>query len=409
VSPVELYQLLLNVDLLTCPFPVSKFQGFADSGTLAITGVGTVTYTYNKRQHNQNGRTIQGFSTAAQDKMFDCPDCPYPDYQKFYNYYGKHDYADKWVQAAFSGTSTDFANGNANFGSYGFPGLTEAIKKGTAYMNIFMYVIREMEDALDDCQTGCIDCNDDPVHAWDEAVAFYTGSLEGIDGSGNGNLLYALADKRCANFKTCGRDGQELEGSAKINHDIFQQFKAGQRDLLQGKCSDARKKKERIAQLMYVPMIQGTLRYAFITATESTSGEKAEAEGAIFAAAVLPTVHACNEGDAQKIYENMSVGSGKSTDYKAVKKAFEKNYGCMKISCSDVGGLYDDGNMEYFEGMEPCSGGGSSKNKVAIAVGSIVGALVVIVLAALLMRWSRRRTSGVDDKFSAATAGTEVA
>jgi hypothetical protein len=28
---------------------------------------------------------------------------------------------------------------------------TEAIKKGTAYMNIWMYVIREMEDALDVC------------------------------------------------------------------------------------------------------------------------------------------------------------------------------------------------------------------------------------------------------------------
>jgi hypothetical protein len=274
-----------------------------------------------------------------------------------------------------------------------------------------MYVIREMEDALDDCQIGCIDCNDDPVHAWDEAVAFYTGSLEGTDGSGTGVLLHSLADKRCANFKTCGQDGQELEGISKINHDIIQQFKAGQSDLLQGKCDDARKKKERIAQLMYVPMIQGTLRYAFITATESTSGEKGEAEGATFAAAVLPMIHACNEGDAQKIYDNMSVGSGKSTDYKAVKQAFEKNYGCMKISCSDVGGLYDDGNMEYFEGMAPCSRGSSksSKSKVGIAVGSIVGVLVVIVVAGLLLRRSRRRSSGVDDKFSAATAGTDVA
>ena len=32
-------------------------------------------------------------------------------------------------------------------------------------MNIWMYVIREMEDALDDCQEGCTfdTCNDDPV------------------------------------------------------------------------------------------------------------------------------------------------------------------------------------------------------------------------------------------------------
>lgn len=37
-----------------------------------------------------------------------------------------------------------------------------------------MYVIHEMEDAIDDCQSDCLNCNDQPVHAWDEAVAFYT-------------------------------------------------------------------------------------------------------------------------------------------------------------------------------------------------------------------------------------------
>jgi hypothetical protein len=32
---------------------------------------------------------------------------------------------------------------------HGIP--TVAIKKGTAYLNVWMYVIREMEDALDVC------------------------------------------------------------------------------------------------------------------------------------------------------------------------------------------------------------------------------------------------------------------
>ena len=34
------------------------------------------------------------------------------------------------------------------------------------------------------------------VHALDEGVAFYTGALEGEDGSGSGKLMYALSDKR---------------------------------------------------------------------------------------------------------------------------------------------------------------------------------------------------------------------
>lgn len=115
-----------------------------------------------------NGRTLAGFSKEAEEKMGKCANCPYVDYKKFYDYYGVYDYAHQWVLAAFSKGKTSFTNGNADFGVYGFDGRTEVIKKGTAYMNVWMYVIREFEDALDDCKIGCIDCNDDPVHAWDE-------------------------------------------------------------------------------------------------------------------------------------------------------------------------------------------------------------------------------------------------
>ena len=41
-------------------------------------------------------RTIQGFSTGAEAKMYDgCPGCPYHHYSMFYDYYGDFDYADK--------------------------------------------------------------------------------------------------------------------------------------------------------------------------------------------------------------------------------------------------------------------------------------------------------------------------
>ena len=99
-----------------------------------------------------------------------CKGCPYPDFQHFYNYYGRDDYAHHWVESAFAGAKTDFVSGNADFSRLGLVGRTEAIKKGTAYLNIFMYVIRELEDAMDDCERGCINCNDSPVHAWDEGV-----------------------------------------------------------------------------------------------------------------------------------------------------------------------------------------------------------------------------------------------
>jgi hypothetical protein len=81
-------------------------------------------YTYIPSQDNGNERTLQGFSTAAEDKMYRCEYCPYDTYEKFFQYYGVFDYADAWVDAAFSGTSTTFSNGNADFTQYDFPGKT---------------------------------------------------------------------------------------------------------------------------------------------------------------------------------------------------------------------------------------------------------------------------------------------
>merc|ERR1719272_2164327 len=84
----------------------------------------------------------------------------------------------------------------------------ECANKGSAYMNSWMYVVHELEDALSDCAKGNVADNDMGVHAWDEGWAFYAGSLEGTDGSGKGALVYALAEKRCQNFGTC------LQGSS---------------------------------------------------------------------------------------------------------------------------------------------------------------------------------------------------
>ena len=153
-------------------------------------------------------RTMKGFSTGAQGKMYDsCAGCPYRHYKMFYDYYGDFDYADKWVSAALAGTDMSFSSGK--YGPNSFSGMhetarVEAVKKGTAYMNVWMYTVRELEDAIDDCTSCTSNCNEhstnsDSVHAWDEGVAFYTGSREGTayGGRSNGVMVYRLAEKRC--------------------------------------------------------------------------------------------------------------------------------------------------------------------------------------------------------------------
>lgn len=87
---------------------------FADSGNLDIGGT-ILNYNYDSRSQNVNKRTLQKFSTEAEQKMYRCENCPYATYQKFRDYYGFFDYADKWITAAFDGTGTTFARGNGEF------------------------------------------------------------------------------------------------------------------------------------------------------------------------------------------------------------------------------------------------------------------------------------------------------
>ena len=308
---------------------------------------------------------------------------------------GTSDYADKWVQAAFEGGKTSFVNGNADFSQYTMEGREQIIKKGTAYMNVFMYVYREFVDALDDCKRDCIDCNDDPVHAWDEGVCFYTGSLEGQDGKASGYLLHELADKRSMDFKTGGPDGTDLDGQSKLNYDLMGQFALGNYQLQSGNCPSARKTQERIAQLMYVPMIQGSLRYAY-KVDKLQGDEKEKAEGAAFAAAVLPRIFAANSGAAATVYNNLKVGAS-STNSQDVKNAFESVCQELGITCADIGGLWNEAEKTYYPGMERCRDASNTKvvtqtnSTLAIALGSTFGALFAIALVGILFMRSREK------------------
>merc|ERR1719355_266646 len=285
-------------------------------------------------------RTLQGFSTAAEKKMTG------QEYFDIYKaYFGVGDYSHVRVMAALEKTGICRACDDA--------ARVQIAKKTSAYMNVWMYVVREFEDAIDDCKAGCIDCNDDPVHAWDEGVAFYTGSLEGTDaGKGKGKLLYALADKRCTNFGTCTGSTH----SSKVNEDLFKEFTKGKEALQRGKCSDVPPIKKLIVELMSIPLVQGSLRYAYKVA-ELQGGSKEFAEGAAFSAAILPRVHACDASAAKVISDNMNMeiaeSARMSAGFGAVKTAFESVYDCLGITCASVGGLLLD-DVAYYDGAEPC-------------------------------------------------------
>merc|ERR1719483_1812413 len=259
----------------------------------------------------------------------------------------------------------------------------EAVKKGTAYMHVWMYAIREFEDAIDDCTTCTANCNEfstndaGPVHAWDEGVAFYAGSQEGRLPGGNsaGAMVYRLAEKRCGNFGTC--TGTSATGISQVNDELFKAgglFTQG-RDLLHaGSCSGVRAVVDKIVSIMTVPLVQGTLRYAWKVGQTGGKDNKASdqnaknaAEGSTFAAAVLPLVHACDAAAAKTVSDHMKFGaavydkttgdyvSGTKPDTAKVKAALEKTYTCLGITCAHVGGLLNGAKTAAEAGMEDCT------------------------------------------------------
>ncbi|EOD33070.1 hypothetical protein EMIHUDRAFT_455896 [Emiliania huxleyi CCMP1516] len=302
-------------------------------------------------------RTMKGFSTSAEGKMYnDCVGCPYKTFSAFYDY-EDFDFADKWVSAALVGTNMAFSSGRHgpyDFATLGDTARIEAVKKGTAYMNVWMYVIRDCEHCPDG--ENCNEFSDSdldpntalykPVHSFDEGVAFYAGSLEGpnVSGSSAGKTVYLLAEKRYANFDTCESGST---GLSNVNKGLLAEFIAGEAYLMDGNCSAVRPIVDTIIKQM-VP-----LRYAYKVGSDPVyddvgtgRSQKNAAEGAVFTAAVLPLVHECNVAAAKIISDEMKFGlydQGEYPDFAAVKAAFESTYDCLGITCADVGGLSPGG------------------------------------------------------------------
>ena len=220
------------------------------------------------------------------------------------------------------------------------------------------------------------------VHAWDEGVAFYTGSLEGtapqnINGHiahpctglnglcRGGQLVFRNAEKRCRNFGTCISSAGVVgsTGVSAVNTAILELFQDGALKLQRGECSLVHPVLSQIVSLMMVPLVQGTLRYAYkigmVPADRAgDDGVHGAAKGATFAAGVLPLVHFCNPASASTISTNMKFGlfdAGIFPNFRAVKLAFEATYSCLGITCDQVGALVDEAGTLLHPATAACT------------------------------------------------------
>jgi hypothetical protein len=90
----------------------------ASNGTVTI-GSTTSSYSYDPAKSNKNGRTLQYFSTKANEKMRHDEDETkpyYDDFSKFFLYYGNQfDYTDQIIQAAFDKSSVTLGSRTVDF------------------------------------------------------------------------------------------------------------------------------------------------------------------------------------------------------------------------------------------------------------------------------------------------------
>jgi len=304
-------------------------------------------------------RSLKGFSVnnckLKGEKYFDI-------YNTYWKAKGLTDcqYADDIMQAAFDGTAvgtTGFKFEGAITGHDDF--RNQAVKKGVLYLNVFMYTIWEMQDAINDCIEGDIKNNIDAVHAWDEAVAFYTGSAEGVErggvnglDSGTAHMMFTLAEKRCKNFGTCTADfdNNPLAGYSEVNDMIFQDFEKMKSYLKPGSlsstfnCQNAYLGKDNIVRKMLVPMVQGSIRYLFETSDRvEPTGATAKELGELwaFVTGILPMVNSVDSSVAEDLYKYVWELDRSKDDFSSLKAKLESTYSGLGITCEEVGTLCD--------------------------------------------------------------------
>ena len=296
-----------------------------------------------------------------------------------------------------------------------------AIRLGLPLLHVWMYVLGSVEGAA----ASCLESGDNSARAmaWDDAVALYAGSGALESGKG-GYFVYTLVQDMCHAFGTCA-----VGDRAPLNAKLFEHFRDGRQNLKDGDCSGARAHAGHIKGLMTVPLVQGVIRAAYALDVQDDKKAAAHGIGAAFSAAILPLLHACNDGNADVVYNDLKPGNTGGS-YEVVKSALERSYECLNVDCEDVGGLVDLLGDGYLAGAEACNGlrpvaGGSvaendggavdapssassaqtsSSNDVPLIalVGGLFGALCFLfgfAIAFVHLKKKRADSSGVDRVF----------
>lgn len=298
-----------------------------------------------KERNNDNDSfqlvSLHELAVAADRKRAD------PLYSYYVAYFNQVNYADTAVDEALRGVGkwTDKKQ------------RQEVIAATCAFQIIFLYLIAELKQAVQQCRDPAFDVMEANMHPWDEVAALLIGSMEGSSDGGSsdladGQLIFNLANSRAFQFQTLTEEGYSL-----VNSDLGDLLFAGKGELDATDCDNLETTAQRMEKLLIVPIVQSVLRQAAILEKHPKDDKSVEAAlGEIYAFSVLPILSTVDPASAEVIRENMEVKEGVSyvrDGAQEVADAFGAAVTAWGLQCPNLG---------YTPVADPCRlQGGHSK------------------------------------------------
>ena len=284
-------------------------------------------------EYGRNSYWGVGASNTLKEFVDAMPDLETEDmFQLYRAYFSTPQYAQQNIIEALG------KGGDGRFSGASRRQLSEVVLRTFQVMVSYMHVVGRLRQALSICEaskTGQAEV--------DEAVALFVGSMEGRaaggDSTKNGKMMFALAKEVCKTFDRC-----ESHGDATSNEFLMFAFDDMKQYFDSGECDRARSVLEgSILPMLKVPLIQGTLYFAFQNSGLSAQSDEASlASGDILAGSIVPLVNQVNKTSASIIVENMEYNRAMQpvpSGLEAVFRAFGTAVRGMDVDCDNIGTL----------------------------------------------------------------------
>jgi len=231
---------------------------------------------------------------------------------------------------------------------------------------IYSYVLGELNDALEHCNTG--KRSKESSEAWDEVAAYIIGSLEGSELGGaddfsEGELLWSLGNKRGVEFNRVNDDGYAIVNSAVMNYLL-----SGKGQIEHDNCDNLERTTKNLSHMLLIPAIQTVVKYALSNQFLPFSSDDVDIyNGEIFAKFLIPIYGKYSQGSAKTLQNNMIrnfqslVGDGPQ----AVADAYLDIADDFGIQCEFIGKSFEvNACLNYKPELKSSSGASTAPSSI---------------------------------------------